>query len=310
MRLTRYEDVREFYDRAGEFLEAHEAEHNLPLGICGSLLRQPDTYAEAYFTIVDDGDTGDGDVIAVSMRTPPHNLVLSLVEPASGTDEALGLIAHDAQAMYDGGLPGVLGTTSIAAAFAAQWQALTGATSEIAMKQRIYRLAQVTPPTSPVSGGFRSATEADIPTLAPWLTAFETECGVPANDAPEQYIRRKLTAPDNGLVVWEDGGQLVTMVGYGGPTPHSLRIGPVYTPPEARGRGYASACTAATSQQLLDAGWQFLTLFTDLANPTSNHIYQTIGYAPVCDVDMYHFSANSPLLEGNEVAEDGGSTIP
>jgi len=291
MRLTRYEDVREFYDRAGEFLEAHEAEHNLPLGICGSLLRRPDTYAEANFTIVDDGDTGDGDVIAVALRTPPHNLVLALVEPESATDEALALIARDAQAMYGAALPGVLGTTAIAAAFAAQWQALTGAISVIAMKQRIYKLTQMLPLTSPVAGVFRDATEADIPILAPWLTAFEIECGVAANDAPEQYIRRKLAAPDNGLVVWEDGGQLVTMVGYGGPTPHSVRIGPVYTPPEARGHGYASACTAAVSQRLLDQGWQFLTLFTDLANPTSNHIYQMIGYAPVCDMDMYGFSA-------------------
>ncbi|MEO7001924.1 MAG: GNAT family N-acetyltransferase [Ktedonobacterales bacterium] len=289
MRLTRYDDVRMFYDRAGDFLEAHEAEHNLPLGICGSLLRQPDAYADTYFTIVDDGDTGDGVVIAVSLRTPPHNLVLSLIEPGSALNEALALIARDAQTMY-GALPGALGTTAIAAAFAAQWQALTGVSYEIAMKQRIYKLTQVIPPAQPVTGAFRYATEADIPTLTPWLTAFEIECGVSANDAPEQYIRSKLTAPDNGLVVWEDGGKLVTMVGYGGPTPHSVRIGPVYTPSEARGRGYASACTAAVSQRLLDEGWQFLTLFTDLANPTSNHIYQAIGYASVCDVDMYNFS--------------------
>jgi len=63
----------------------------------------------------------------------------------------------------------------------------------------------------------------------------------------------------------------------------------VYTPPEFRGRGYASALVAALSQAMLDAGYHFCTLFTDLANPTSNHIYQAIGYQPVCDTDEYDY---------------------
>jgi predicted GNAT family acetyltransferase len=66
-----------------------------------------------------------------------------------------------------------------------------------------------------------------------------------------------------------------------------VRIGPVYTPPEARNRGYASALVAAISQAQLDAGRRFCFLFTDLANPTANHIYQAIGYEPVRDVDMW-----------------------
>ena len=93
-----------------------------------------------------------------------------------------------------------------------------------------------------------------------------------------------------GLYLWVDGaGQPVTMVGYQGPTPHGMRIGPVYTPPAQRRKGYASACTAAVTQYLLDGGRQFCFLFTDLANPTSNHIYQEIGYQPVVDVEMYSF---------------------
>ena len=58
----------------------------------------------------------------------------------------------------------------------------------------------------------------------------------------------------------------------------------VYTPPAQRNRGYASAAVAALSQQLLDAGWEFCSLFTDLANPTSNSIYQKVGYRPIADV--------------------------
>ena len=69
-----------------------------------------------------------------------------------------------------------------------------------------------------------------------------------------------------------------------------IRIGPVYTPPALRGRGYASACVARLSQDKLDEGRTFCFLYTDLSNPTSNHIYQEIGYEPVCDVADYRFT--------------------
>jgi predicted GNAT family acetyltransferase len=81
----------------------------------------------------------------------------------------------------------------------------------------------------------------------------------------------------------------VSWAGAGGRTPHGTRIGPVYTPPEHRRRGYAGALVAATSQAQLDEGLEFCFLFTDLANPTSNHVYQAIGYEPVTDIDVYVF---------------------
>jgi predicted GNAT family acetyltransferase len=92
---------------------------------------------------------------------------------------------------------------------------------------------------------------------------------------------------------WVDNGKRVSMAGYGGVTPNGIRIGPVYTPPEFRKRGYASALTAALSQEMLDQGRKFVTLYTDLSNPTSNHIYQTIGYKPVHDVDEYRFEGKA-----------------
>jgi predicted GNAT family acetyltransferase len=83
------------------------------------------------------------------------------------------------------------------------------------------------------------------------------------------------------------------MASYGGPTPNGLRIGSVYTPPEYRRRGYASACTAATCEFILASGRSFATLFTDLANPTSNRIYQAIGFEPVCDAVQYGFRSRT-----------------
>ena len=95
-----------------------------------------------------------------------------------------------------------------------------------------------------------------------------------------------------GLMIWDLDGKPVSMAGYSGPTPNGIRIGAVYTPPDLRRKGYASACTAGLSQHLLDLGFQFCFLFTDLLNPTSNHIYQQIGFEPVCDVDQYSFKVD------------------
>ncbi len=75
---------------------------------------------------------------------------------------------------------------------------------------------------------------------------------------------------------------------------HGARVGPVYTPPERRGRGYASNLVAAVSQAQLEAGCRSVFLFTDLANPTSNHIYQAIGYEAVRDVADWRFEPVSP----------------
>ena len=90
--------------------------------------------------------------------------------------------------------------------------------------------------------------------------------------------------------LWFDGGRAVSLTGVGGLTPHGIRIGPVYTPPELRARGYASNLVAGVTQRQLDAGRDYVFLFTDLANPTSNKIYQDIGYQPVNDIDEWDFT--------------------
>jgi predicted GNAT family acetyltransferase len=142
-----------------------------------------------------------------------------------------------------------------------------------------------------VPGRFRRASDADRALLVRWLAAFNREAlGTgPPFDA-ERWVDNALTSPVRGVSLWEYGSAPVSLAAYAGPTPHSMRVGPVYTPPERRGKGYASACVAAVSQQLLDEGRSFCTLFTDLSNPTSNHIYQAIGYQPVCDADVYEFT--------------------
>jgi predicted GNAT family acetyltransferase len=284
MRLTRFEDPAAFYAQAEAFLLGHEAEHNLMLGLCASLIQQPGYYDAPYLAVVADAD----EMVAAALRTPPHNLVLSLIPDAARTTAALDLIARDTHTLY-GTLSGAIGSAAVSRAFADRWHALTGQPYRVSLRERIYRLDAVTPVTG-VPGRFRRAAPDDRALLADWILAFNREAlGADGRVEAERWVDNALTSPVRGLYLWEDG-KPVALAGYGGPTPHSMRIGPVYTPPELRRKGYASACVAALSQLLLDEGRRFCTLFTDLSNPTSNHIYQAIGYRPVCDADVYAFT--------------------
>jgi uncharacterized protein len=285
MQLIRYDTIEPFYARAKPFLLAHEAEHNLPLGICSMLLAPRDASATPpYLALVDEG----GEVLAAAIRTPPFHVVLSLIadEQRAG---ALALLADDLRAVYPD-LPGVLGPSDVSRAFAERWQAATGQPYRPGMCQRIYQLTAVRPPVG-VPGHARPATDADKPLLETWMAAFGAETGVDGDlRDPREWVERALASPQRDVLLWVDV-EPVSLACSSGSTPNGKRIGPVYTPPEARGRGYASACTAAVSQLQLDHGRRFCFLFTDLANPTSNHIYHTIGYEPVSDVDMYLLGA-------------------
>ena len=142
----------------------------------------------------------------------------------------------------------------------------------------------------------RLADASDRELLLAWVGAFAGRRY--ARDprrprAPSGSIDARLAGGDAGFALWEAGGRPVSLVGFGGPTPNGIRIGPVYTPPELRGRGYASALTAQLSQRQLDCGRRFCFLYTDLANPTSNAIYMRIGYEQVCDSRELAFSVVS-----------------
>ena len=100
----------------------------------------------------------------------------------------------------------------------------------------------------------------------------------------------RLTATnDAGMWLWEDGGRPVSVSGYGGATPNGIRIGPVYTPPELRGRGYATTLVSEQSRWLLSTGRTLCFLYTDLDNPTSNALYRRIGYRMVAESGEVRF---------------------
>jgi predicted GNAT family acetyltransferase len=263
-----------FLGRAGDLLLADEARHNLAFGILSTAQAHPELYPRVKGWVAAD----EGAVVGAALRTPPHNLVV--VRPSD--EHALGLLA----VMVDDELPGVVGAVPEVEAFANAWASHRGVTIATRSEQGIYALTNVTPPRE-VAGHARAAGPNDRGLLLDWVDAFAKEAlhEGPAADPEhhERSIDARLAGGDAGFALWDVGGRPVSLVGFGGPTPNGIRIGPVYTPPELRGRGYASALTARVSQQQLDRGRRFCFLYTDLANPTSNAIYRRIGYGQVCE---------------------------
>ena len=281
MDVRRSESVGEFMALAGEFLAAREAEHNLIFGICSQIEADPTQYAETpYLSTVLDG----GVVVGAAIQTPPWRLVVSMLDDQGAADA----LAEDLAGRV---LPGVVGPAESAAMLAAAWGRRAGVVPSLTRHERAFRLRAVKPPR-PAPGAMVRAGASDRSILREWVRAFHDEA---MPDAPPQDYDAMADRWIRGLGriawLWVDEGPPVSFAGTGGLTPHGTRVGPVYTPPELRGRGYASNLVAAASQLMLDEGRTFVFLFTDLANPTANRIYQDIGYEPVIDVDEYNFRA-------------------
>jgi uncharacterized protein len=284
MHVRRHPTVETFLDRATPFLVEREAEHNRILGICYNIAHGASHFdGPNYFATVEDGSR----VLGASMRTAPFQLHLSHMEPA-----CIPVLAADVLDTF-GAIPSVVGEVSLSQTFADEWSRLTGLGYRVGVATRLFQLRSVRP-VKEADGAFRRAQPGDRDLLVEWLSAFDAEA---LSHTTRQRDREQIEAEidldlqggPRGIYVWEDVDQVVSMAGYSGPTPNGIRVLHVYTPPELRGQGYATTCVAALSQKLLEGGRKFVFLFTDLANPTSNHIYQEIGYEPVCDLTEFVF---------------------
>jgi hypothetical protein len=284
MQLRRFDSIKEFWQCTQNYLLQYEAEHNALLGVVHTLLHYPERYSESPYLAVcasrnSEGITQTDNILGIAIRTPPNKLLLSKVQDLN----ALKLIAEDLQQEQ---LPGVSGLVAEVESFVQAWQTLTGQSCRREIEMRLYQLTQVEP-VAAVSGYLRLATESDRSLLLQWVAAFYSEIGM-VNEEIEPMVDVQLKR--QSLYLWDDGIP-VSMVGGREFSPTAARIAPVYTPPEYRRKGYATACVAALSQKLLDQGCDRCFLFTDLANPTSNRIYQQVGYHPICDWHEYSFSS-------------------
>lgn len=260
-------------------LYARETVNNLILGVSERLVTYPTAYKQPFFATL---SSTDGEICLAAVMTPPHNLILAGEAGAEAYFPIL--IDHlKAQAIP---IPGVIAMAEIAEQFTMAWARLVGDLGEVSMRMRVYELRQVHISDVP-SGTFQQACPLDIPTIAEWIKAFEQEALGKFHDLDPARAEKLVTA--GNVFTWAVDDQVVSMATKARPIAHSISVGGVYTPPEHRRQGYAGALVANLSQHLVDTGYQFVNLFTDLDNPTSNKIYQEVGYHPVCDFHAYRF---------------------
>jgi GNAT superfamily N-acetyltransferase len=275
-RLT--DDVDAFADCAWELLATDPARQTVALSIVEQLRaghRWSD--APALFGWYADGEAVRG---AVCM-TPPYEMLLAAVPDDTVADLVEALRAAEVA------LPGVNGDVPAVERFAAAWRAGTALHARTVFDQRLYALGTLRPPDPLPPGRARPGADADLDLATRWLRAFQEEAGVPATDVARAA---RASIDDRRLWLWEDeGGAVVALAGRTAPAAGVSRIAPVYTPPASRRRGYGTAVTAACTAEALARGIEHVVLFTDLANPTSNAIYQRIGYRPVTDRRVVRF---------------------
>ncbi len=275
-KIHRHEDAREFLDRAESWLLRNEAEHNLLLGLAEQLLSPSPLFRPPlYWATIEHL----GRVCGCAFRTPPFKLGMTRMP-----EEALDGLVRDLGHVYSS-LPAVMGPDQLAGQFATKWAERVGCRVRAGMRERLHSLEKVSRPADPPPGRLTTADPTHIDLFTLWGKAFVSETKVQVGD-PIKLVR--MLVRQKGLYTWEDGGPR-TMLAATGRTRNGVRVAFVYTPPEFRRVGYASAAVASLSQRLLDEGRRFCVLFTDLSNATSNSIYRRIGYRPVGDLRDYDF---------------------
>jgi GNAT superfamily N-acetyltransferase len=267
------DDPHRYAEHVLDLLTARPDANTVPLTVLESL-RAGQRFSEVdpLFGWYSDGGAVTG---AISM-TPPYGVLLAELPPGSEDELVAGLRERAVE------VPDTMGTVDAAGRFAASWTAGTDLGTELAMRQRVYTLDGLRPPTPPPAGRARVAVPADLDLVMDWATRFHAEAEASSAAPPlGMYLRRI----ELGLLwLWQDErANPVSMASRNVTVAGVSRIGPVYTPPDSRRHGYGAAVTAACTQDALDRGARQVVLFTDVANPTSNSIYQQLGYRPLDD---------------------------
>jgi RimJ/RimL family protein N-acetyltransferase len=285
MDVVRFDDPAEFLAFAGAGLRRDEARNQLALAVSANAAAGRAGFVPFEGWAVVDGAA----VAATAVRTPPRNVVLGDPGNDDGLTPLTAAIASDAP-----DTPGVTGNVPAVDAFAERWSRTTGDRVSTTLRQGVFALDRVVQLKRP-PGAAEPARAEDIELLVRWWLAFEAEAlphETQREDALEQTrtgLEERLHGGDTGVWLWRAAGQPVSMTGFAGPTGAGIRIGPVYTPPEHRRRGYAGALVADVSAFLLANGYARCFLYTDLANPTANRIYEAIGYRRVAESKMLAF---------------------
>lgn len=284
-------DAGAFLAIAREHLAAEPMATNVIATVADRAVRRGSPEAAPYFwfAVVRDGGRDGGRVVGVAMRTAPFAPYPLFVGPMpESAAVAIARSLHE-RGEHPGGSNGALPAARVLAEEAAR---LWGGAVEVAMETRLYELPGADALVAPtgVPGRSRPATYDDLGLCLAWFNDFGPAARAQAGNAgqaqghgefDEDGIRDRIDA--GRVLLWEDGGEVVHLTGFNPPALGVARIGPVYTPVERRGHGYASAAVAEVGRRLLACGAR-VCLFTDQANPVSNHVYRQLGFRAVTDM--------------------------
>lgn len=281
------EDVDDFLARAGDFLRSRPGLHVMPL-TWTARLRARGADAFGFETPVFGLLEQAGEVRAAFYRLPPRGLGLTPLTPEQADSLAarLAALGHS--------LPSVGADHGTATAFAEAWQRHTGATPKLRdTRLCLYRLGTLTPPEPHPAGRGRLLGEQDLDQVMFWCGEFAKAVGEDVSMDADSWADTRFA--DKRYTLWETpDGTPVSIAGMNPMIGGQVQVDIVYTPAHLRGRGYAGAVTAEVSRAALAAGAKDVVLFADLANPTSNALYQRLGYRPLANWAAYDFSWAAP----------------
>jgi RimJ/RimL family protein N-acetyltransferase len=288
MKFQLYTDVHDFYRATFDTLMRHETQNLVPLGnlIIGHEGKDKTDWRDPAKWVMATVAEQDG-IVLTALMTPPHNITLYATDNKINPAVIDCLIAG----LGDRPLPGVISEKELATQFAETYTRTKGLSYETTMAQRIYELTQINPDI-PRLGTVRLLEERDMYYFPFWLEAFTSaEDGIAQTTMNIPYDTEKYLyhVSQKKIYILEVAGAPVSMAGFTRELQSVVGVAFVFTPPYLRGRGYASSVVAQVSQIALERGFTKCALYTDLANSTSNSIYQKIGYHPVCDSVMLKF---------------------
>jgi predicted GNAT family acetyltransferase len=271
MRIELLTSAEEFLTRTLTFRAADPFRTNILGGVATAVADGSLTYdAHLWWVLLNDQDQNVG----AAMRTAPHGMVLSPMPLNAICDLACAVSRQDDE------LPSVSGPTAVVEKFIEEYQRTLskGSTRKATLEEQLLLYALENLSIPPVNGVMTIASASDYELLLKWYIEFGKDTGVFMPN-PQGSIRAGLSR--NSYRFWSIDDEKVCLAGYAPLVSTSTgtiaRIGPVYTPPERRRNGYGGALTAALTQELLSQGAKVM-LYTDALNPTSNSIYQKIGY--------------------------------
>ncbi|MDS9473070.1 GNAT family N-acetyltransferase [Sporosarcina pasteurii] len=274
MKFTLYNDANEFSDKVLPVIAHKDDVFSLFLGVLESI--KNGAYEKPFMATIEH----EGKVIALFQMTPPHPVNMIYLDE-SHLDACMELLIKTA-IEENIKFSSIISMKSWAKRFAEKWKNETGLEEQLLMDQGLYRLDAVNEQLKDSLGKWRLAVEKDCELIQNWYHLFEQDTSMPMSHATIVKERVQKFVKAREVFLWEDEGKVVSMMKKSRPTKNGITVSMVFTPKEERRKGYARTLVAAVSKELLKE-YNFCMLYTDLLNPTSNKIYQEIGYRKIAD---------------------------